>query len=357
MSRPRSLAADAALLLITCALLVPFAELVVRIVYPQTLPSQEFIRGFVLEGMYVADDVVGYRLAPDFSGRIERHGIVTNFTTNSLGLRHGPIDAKEGTRLVAFGDSFTWGWGVDQGGEWIQVVGDELRRRTGDAAIEAVNAGVNGYGTENARLLFEALGDQLRPDVVLIGFFANDYTDNLLGARGVYTVRDGYLFDDFTHRFYQENVLARSSHLYRLATRAWDAARIRWFGGIPTARAGRQFTPEEFERGRDLSYEHIVAMRDHAASLGARFAVLWLPADVYALGRKRPEDIPLRYSLQAAVAGAGIPSLDLLPVVAREQRIEGLYLAGDGHLSPRGNKVVGRAIAQWLIDEGLVPAP
>jgi lysophospholipase L1-like esterase len=355
--RRRSIAVDATVLAVTMLLLIPVAEILVRVVSPQTLPSQEFIRGFVLEGMYVADEHAGYRLAPEYSGKIDRNGIVTTFSTNSLGLRGDEIGEKVGVRILAFGDSFTWGWGVDQGEEWVHVVGDELRRRTSSDAIEALNAGVNGYGTENEKLLFEEMGERIQPDVVLLGFFANDYTDNLLGAHGVYTVRDGFLFDDFTHRYYQENFLARSSHLYRLVTAAWSAAHLKWFGGVPTARVGRQFTPADFDKGRELSLTHILAMRDHAASIGARFAVLWLPADVYAMARRRPEDIPLRHALQASVAEAGIPSLDLLPIVEQEQRIPGLYLPGDGHLSVRGNRVVGRAVARWLLEEGLVAAP
>ena len=57
----------------------------------------------------------------------------------------------------------------------------------------------------------------------------------------------------------------------------------------------------------------------------------------------------------ARVAGAGIPSLDLLPVVRREHHVSGLYLPRDGHFSVRGNRVAGRAIGRWLAAEGLVP--
>ena len=62
--------------------------------------------------------------------------------------------------------------------------------------------------------------------------------------------------------------------------------------------------------------------------------------------------------LQERIAAAGIPSLDLLPVVLREQRIQGLYLSGDGHFTVRGHRVAARAVAQWILDEGLLtPAP
>ena len=351
----RGLLPNVFLVLGTLILLVPFAEVVVRIVYPQTLPSQEFLRGFVLKDMYVPDDRAGYRLAPGFSGRIERLGIVTEFSTSSLGLRAAELGPKEKIRILALGDSFTWGWGVKQGEEWISVVGRKLNEEPGPGPVAAINGGVNGYGTENALALLKRIGPDVEPDLVLLGFFANDYTDNLLGAKGIYSVRDGYLFDHLSHAYFEENFLARESHLYRLLHTAGETFRVKYLGGVPSARAARQFSAAEFEQGRDRSEELILALREKCEELGARFAVVWLPADVYAGRGTRPEDIPLRFELQRRVAAAGIPSLDLLPVVAREPRIGGLYLPNDGHFSVRGNAVAGRAVARWIREEGLVP--
>ena len=348
------LLANFAVVLVTLLLLVPVAEIVVRIAAPQTLPSQDFIRGFVLKDMYVNDAAAGYRLAPDFSGRIERNAIVTEFSTNSLGLRGEDLGEKTSPRVVAFGDSYTWGWGVGPGEEWIHVVGTELAR-DGGPRVETVNAGVNGYGTENALELLRSIGPELEPDLVLLGFFANDYTDNLLGAKGVYEVRDGYLFDHFTHDYFQESFLASHSHLFRLLSTAWETARVKYLGGVPSARAVRQFTPADFEKGRDLSERYIRAMDEVSRELGARFAVVWLPADVYTLGRRRPEDVPLRYELQQRIEAAGIPSVDLLPMVTQEHSPAGLYLPNDGHFSVRGNRVAGRAVARWIREEGLLP--
>lgn len=333
----------------TLVFLVPVAEMIVRIAAPQTLPSQEFLRDFVLKDMYVADDEAGYRLAPGFSGTIRRGDVTTTFSTNSLGLRASELGPKHRPRILGFGDSFTWGWGVDQGEEWISVVGQEL-------GVEAINCGVNGYGTENALALLRRVGAELAPDLVLVGFFANDYTDNLLGATGIYTVRDGYLFDHLSHDWFRESFLARESHLYRLLTTAWEAARVRWLGGVPNTRPARQFTQAEFRKGAELSAQHLVAMRDLSAELGAAFGVVWLPADVYALQRKRPRDIPLRWRLQARIANERIPSVDLLPVATRQIDPAALYLPGDGHFSAIGNAVAGRAVADWIREKELLPS-
>src|SRR5262249_33692299 len=163
------------------------------------------------------------------------------------------------------------------------------------------------------------------------------YTDNLLadllGTPAAYTVRDGYLFDSFTQQYFHESWLARESHLYRLLSSATETFRVRYLHGVPSARAVKQFTPEEFRRGRELSEKAILHMKQVAESLGARLAIVWLPADVYALSHTRPEDITLQVELQQRVAAAGIPSIDLLPVVTAEDRIGGLYIPNDGHFT------------------------
>jgi lysophospholipase L1-like esterase len=343
------------LLLGTLVLLLPLAELVVRFARPQTLPSQSFIRGFVLKGMYVRDEKTGFRLAPKFRGRIERSGIVTEFATNSLGLRDDEIEAKnEGrTRILALGDSFTWGWGVGQGEEWISVVDRVLDEKAGRDGVECINAGVNGYGTENELELLRSIGPQLSPDLVLVGFFPNDYTDNVLGATGVYTVKDGYLHDHFSQKMFRENFLARESHLYRLITRAAGEARRRWMNAPLTTQPLKQFTEKEFEEGMRLSEMHLLEMHRECEAMGARLAVVWLPADVYAFSRQ-PPDVPLQRELQRRIESAGIPSLDLLPIVRAEINISGLYYPGDGHFTARGNRVAGRAIARWIEEAGLL---
>jgi len=348
-------AANLLLVLGTLALLLPLAELTVRLVRPQTLPSQSFIRTFVLKGMYVRDEKAGFRLAPGFRGRIERSGVVTEFTTNSLGLRGdeiGPKDARR-TRILALGDSFTWGWGVAQGEEWISVVEDVLNEKAGREAVECINAGVNGYGTENELELLRKIGPELSPDLVVVGFFANDYTDNVLGATGVYTVKDGYLHDHFSQKIFRENFLARESHLYRLITRAMGEARRRWMNAPPTTQPLKQFTDEEFDQGMRLAETQLLEMSKECETLGAELAVIWLPADVYAFSRQ-PPDVPLQRELQRRIESAGIPSFDLLPIVRAERNISGLYYPGDGHFTVRGNRVAGRAVARWLEESGLL---
>jgi lysophospholipase L1-like esterase len=348
----RGLVGKLLLSLATFLVVVPLAEVALRIARPQPLPSQDTLRSWVLSGMYVADETVGYRLAPGFAGRLERAGVVTEFRTNSLGLRAPELGPRpsERLRIAAFGDSVTFGWGVAQGEDWASFAERELAVRLGEGVPEVVNCGVGGYGTANELGLLASLGRTLAPDLVLVGFYPNDFTDNLEGT-AAYTVRDGYLFDEASAERFRENWLARQSHLVRLSSAVWGAARERWLGLPPAARPLRTYSAAELEQGARLSAELLLRMREESRSLGARFAVLWFPPETWV---RDGVAVPLQQHLVRQIEAAEVPSLDLLPALRAQSDVASLYLPDHGHLSAAGNRVVGRAVASWLLEVGLL---
>jgi len=103
------------------------------------------------------------------------------FVTNSRGLR----DAREfsyakphGTlRVLALGDSHTQGYEVRQEATFSAVLERYLASR--GVKAEVLNAGVSGFSTAEAAAYLEAEGHRYQPDVVVLGFYANDFEDNL----------------------------------------------------------------------------------------------------------------------------------------------------------------------------------
>jgi len=339
-------------LAVSCVLILFLAEAAVRIVRPQPLHSQALLRQWIIRGMYVADAHAGYRLAPHFQGRLQRGHVVTHFATNSLGLRDKEPDDSRRPRVLVFGDSNTWGWGVKPGNAWPAVVETALQDR--HPHVQVLNCGTNGYGTANELGLFEEIGPALRPDLVVLGFYTNDYADNLLGIHA-YTVKDGWLFDEKSHEYWQQHPLLRSSQLLRLISSVEEGIRVKRFGGIPRGRLGRDFDEEDLARGGDVSASLIVRMRDAAAHLGARLAVVWLPSPEYATAPGLV-GIPVREELQARVEAAGIPSIDLLAPVRARPRPASLYIPGDRHFNTKGHRIIGRRVARFILAKGLLPA-
>jgi hypothetical protein len=115
------------------------------------------------------------------------------FTTNSKGLRDArdfPYPKPAGTlRVLALGDSHTQGYEVAQDATFSAVLERYLNSHGKKA--EVLNAGVSGYGTAEAAAYLEAEGIKYQPDVVVLGFFANDYEDNL--KAGLFGLEDGKL--------------------------------------------------------------------------------------------------------------------------------------------------------------------
>ncbi len=91
---------------------------------------------------------------------------------NGLGLRAerevSPASSPGKVRVVSFGDSFTHGDGVSHAETWQEVWN---RRNRG---VEVLNAGVAGYGPDQAYLRYRRLAPRLGARVVLIGFMSEN---------------------------------------------------------------------------------------------------------------------------------------------------------------------------------------
>lgn len=103
------------------------------------------------------------------------------FVTNAKGLRDArdfPYDKAPGVlRVLALGDSHTQGYEARQEATYAAVLERYLAAR--GVRAEVLNAGVSGFSTAEALAFLENEGYKYRPDVVVLGFYANDYEDNL----------------------------------------------------------------------------------------------------------------------------------------------------------------------------------
>jgi len=92
-------------------------------------------------------------------------------TVDRDGLRSNGLapTASPGSRpvILALGDSFTYGYEVSDDETWPAYLERGLN-------IRVINAGVTGYGLDQAVLRAEALIPKFRPDVVILGFIPHD---------------------------------------------------------------------------------------------------------------------------------------------------------------------------------------
>ena len=100
--------------------------------------------------------------------------------TNAAGFRADrdvPTRKPEGAlRIVGVGDSGMWGWNLEQGQGYMEVMERHLNRQaSGEVSVEALNLAVPGYNTFQELCMLREKGLAYDPDVVVIGWCENDF--------------------------------------------------------------------------------------------------------------------------------------------------------------------------------------
>lgn len=101
------------------------------------------------------------------------------FTTNSLGCR-GPEPQRFPTNGILFiGDSFTEGYGVNDGEEFPALVRKSMDERFGKEVIPVVNAGMGNIGLGRWINFLRNEAKRYAPRLVVIEVMDNDFFDDL----------------------------------------------------------------------------------------------------------------------------------------------------------------------------------
>lgn len=345
-------------------------ELATRLFKPQLLFRYP-------NGMYENHPTRGYRLAPNFRGEMSTPEYRTAVVTNNLGLREDTDVVPEHPgifRVLAIGDSFTMGVGVEHHETFLTLAEQSLRVRGN--AVEILNAGVPGYGTREEVDVLEKDGLALRPDLVLLCFFiGNDLWDNARPA--TLHVRDGDLVDGEptggTLPPALRSFLARHSHLYHLL---WPYQRL-LFGNDDADRRGQRralsiFGPVDGDAREawTATERHLDEFLRMASSHRLPTAVVLIP-DPLQVDRDQWHSTAATLGLTPTDDALSIPNrrlveilerhevavLDLLPTLRAQPSPGALYLPMDKHWTREGNRVAGATLAEFLADRGLVSTP
>lgn len=94
---------------------------------------------------------------------------------NSIGLRDNEVEKDKGKkfRILCFGDSWTFGWGVQQENSWPHQL-EVLLRKAGKTNVEVINCGRGGQYTSTYLQYMQSAVPMLKPDLVLVGVLQED---------------------------------------------------------------------------------------------------------------------------------------------------------------------------------------
>lgn len=258
----------------------------------------------------------------------------TRVSINALGLRAPEIDVPkppDRRRLVCFGDSITFGYGVDDD----QTYAARLGRLLAAQRMEVVNAGVTGYTSHQVRVRVSRVVPAVDADFVTVCIGWNDGTLRPASDREYAGhLRRTAAVDGLFDRLYLYRGL-KNLYLRR------DVKRLR---GVP--RQTRRVAPEHYRE----NLEHVVRF---CRQRGTRIALVALPR------RKRPDEVPAASPypelVRSLAAEWDVPLLEVGDLDgATTLPSNASYFIDTLHFSPEGHALLARELARQLAALGWV---
>jgi len=365
-SRRQHLLAGVTVVLVSLALSLAAAEYVLRWEAAAARAEEAMDTGLVRY-----DPELGWRLSPGWRGRHHHADFDVEYAVGANGQRGDPGDA--GHPVAVFGDSFTFGLGVSERETFVSRL-SEL-----DPGSRYVNLGVPGYSTDQEVLLMRReLGRWSPRHVLLVVYLGND----LLDIQRPFPAQADHgkpYFSLVNERLVLNNVPVPKSPKPLRASRADlaalllpgdDSARgpmVRWLRsleltrrlglGLTVAPADDAFFDARLGEALALFRALIVVARDGVASGGIGMTLVLIPGQVYVA---RPDGHSARYQdylrrkLLDIGAELGVPVVDAALALrkAHERGESDLYHPNEGHLSPRGHRLVARVLADHFSRDG-----
>jgi len=381
-TRGTQIASGVFLLLFGCVVGLAFVEILPRLL-PKLLPSG--VRGLERvyagrakwEAMMIADPYLGYRPRPDLELSMPSEGRTIEVRTTSYGLGDigfRDIGAKAPFDAITLGDSFTFCDDVSAERCWVRRLGER-------SGLSIATLGVSGYSTLAESRLLERYGLRLRPRLVFVAVFANDFNDNVDFDDWLASHDDNFWLwrTQAEGRGPVARWLVKHSQSYRLLEAGMKNTDRKSFkykqGDLDFVfRSDRWWLPdsdrkriEGRERGWKLMRGALEKMRRDAEGIGATLVVVLIPAkeELYwglvrdhmmKSGASEVGDVdrPLEVVREFAEA-TQLHVCDLrraMQPLADQGRQ--LYLRVSGHWNDAGNQSAADAIADCLERDGLI---
>lgn len=285
------------------------------------------------EADIVPDHALGWRMKPFFESVGVHH--------NSRGFRgkREYISRPGRSRILVIGDSFTYGLGVPDDLTFPAYV----EKMTG---VEAVNSGVNGYGVDQALLMWEIEGQQLHPTHVILGYFVDDFFRNEL------SFRDGpkphFMFDSAMQQYVLKIPVEADANSFKLSS--WNMLKesIRIFQAIGwlerRIRLKTGFIDEERMERAALLNEYILRRLQSSVSQSGASLMIVVIGHSY---DGNSEHLWIEKSIINTCRSNGMECLNLA-AAARGEANQKLLYGQNGHFSVQGTLWVAQKIAAVL---------
>ncbi|MBT4699894.1 MAG: hypothetical protein HOB79_02370 [Rhodospirillaceae bacterium] len=315
--------------------------------------------------IFAYDNNLGYRYKAGAVGRVVRfHEIDNVVKINDIGFHN--VDRKallkpthqanEPVRILAFGDSFTAAIQVPIKDGWTRKLEQELVSRSGlsakGRAIQVINMGLGGTGTDVHLKLMQEWVAKFKPDLVVLAFFFNDVGDNWRKLIHYSCYRDFILGFQFDHQEAALKTKIDEQYPFSFLTKLY-----RTFYAVQALNTYLHFSPN-----LNVEWAKPIAPKDNLIKISALFAEM--KSLVAAQGAEliivpvpaKPTDPPYPESAEVArqpALEAQVRLLDVRPNIQadldrRKLTLSDMYWRHDGHFNQIGNAIFARATADKL---------
>jgi hypothetical protein len=292
--------------------------------------------GEEIRGVNVADDRLGWALEKDGAGIHRSAGnFDVHYGIDERGFRRVANRGDPVRRIFVFGDSFTFGHGVEDDATYTSRMASRYLR----PGEHVVNAGVMGYGITQMLQRLADLEPEIQPgDLVLFAPTSDDFVRTY--AWFSYPSRHLLRRSKGDVAFFPDLRDGRlvTAHL----DTPWNRVKALLFHARLTGPAFERIfhALEGVDPGRDARAA-IAAAREIAQRRGARFALVLLPYPAECVRGAYDVDV------------SAVAPLEVLAAFPRSrEETAKIRFPGDPHWNPRGHDLAARAIVQALVASG-----
>ncbi len=173
---------------------------------------------------------------------------------NSIGVRNKELSIPKPVsifRIVVIGDSYTYGWGVEEEQTWVRLIEEKIR--VAGKKVEVVNLGKPGANLEDYLEIAKVGIPLLEPDLVVLALLQGDDLHNLGSGMGLRRSRIykmvNFLFPNITRRMTQYFLMRKLVSDTRTTSPLRNSAEKNKISAQNSAREIlKEFTEEEKKR-------------------------------------------------------------------------------------------------------------
>lgn len=309
-----------------------------------------------LRAFHEFDLTLGHRGRKLISEHFKRPEFDVLITHDENGFRHQEYQNKASLcehDVFVFGDSFTWGWGVDQGEGFTDGMSLLM------PAYCVHNYGIDSTGTAVQYILFDKeVKKSVKPgDTVVVMFFENDFDDNVYAAE----VKNGQVEllkrKRPSDRFIDRN-LKKISYFYNFMAYKIDVFQLNRKRKKEISIA-RDLMTSGGQDPRNIMEKHfLTALKKACADLKANFLLVYIPgqAELSESDIMKPEALAneqaYRKALFSIADSLDIKTLDLLPYFLEYKNNNNnrvLTFKRDEHWNPIGHKLAAKIISDYIL--------